>query len=1349
MGKKIADEDMLLNIIINGNEGKSELYKLEDAMKDLNNEASKLERSIQKYESTISKNEKTINKYTSTLAKKKKELEENNRLFVEAGNKVKHYSSIYESLDATTKKSRYGQNMKKQMDEALASWHKLDPVVRSGRNEFFSLTKQVEALNRENDRCSKKLQEETVALEKNKSAANKTANDIKKLRDNLDITTLSIDELNKEITRTNILFRQTDPNTPQWRAYQQQLVALRAQHQKLQNQGRMTQGVLCRAAAGVNKYWNLAVSTIASLVSVFMGLKGAINKFVEFTDVSADVQKTTNLTKDEVKELNEEFKKLDTRSAQNELMGLARIGGKLGIEGKENLLGFARAADKINVALKEDLGGDTGESIRQVGKIVDIFKINEKFGVEQGMLKVGSVINELGMASTANEGYIVEFTKRVAGIAPIANVQVPAVMGLAATLDKFGQTSEVSSTVYSQVMTQMYKKTETYAHLAGMKLKDFANLLKNDANEAFIRVMEGLKGNNAEMEQIVANMGEMGMNGKRAVGVLGVLANNTTTLREQQALANKAFDEGISLTNEFAVKNNNEAAQLAKRRKQLNNLIVDLGEKLYPVLALSTDGFTLFVKTALSLFDFFTKYGKEVVVVTAAIIGYTVAVNASIVADKTKYLWTNNIIASLKKLYAILSVNPWGAFGLMVGAATTYLMLFVEWSGKASKAVKECETEIAKEQFEANRLFEAYSKANEGSRERVDIVKILQDKYGPYIKNLIDEKGNLTDIASAQKVVNEELSKSIALRMKEQAASDITSKYMKKYVSEMDDLRESLTEKVGKDAAGFLMKDVRGFIEGDLIPEDMVKRFDQFGLKWKEWYLDVHDAGKPFRDMNRELAELDEKFGTFISDVVSTNPVTEVQVASSFVQDTGKNDNDNVMPGRNFEIEIIRLKEEYAKKLMTKETYEAKLDALELEHLNYRLANEAKSEEEKLKLRAKIADKTISMNEKMKKAVYGLSDKEMDDIMSVLVNEVENKWTMRDEVSLRELEENRLGFQQKGEDKLTRGQEDLTRNVRRSYGLGETPEQKSAKQKTKDMSISEKYESDIALIQQFEEQGIFVHEEAERLKTEVSKKYNKERLAQVRQGVGAINSLYSAGANIFSMLKDKELAAAGDNEEKKEEIRRKYAKKEQLTAIGQAITSGSLAVMRIWEGVISGNPLVDSIIKGVLTAAQVARTAVEVSTIKSQQFAEGRYPVVGKDDGKLYKANFTDRLTTGIYDRPTLGLFSEKQPELVVDGVTTRKLVMDYPNIYRNILDVSAGRVPRFETGRYPAPVDYTTTTTSSEDLAKNFISVMEANIEMMKVLERKKLGIEWYGRGALNEMIEKDKKYQSGLNVK
>lgn len=44
-------------------------------------------------------------------------------------------------------------------------------------------------------------------------------------------------------------------------------------------------------------------------------------------------------------------------------------------------------------------------AIQQIGKLVDIFHLREQYGIEQSMLKVGSAINEIGMASTAGRGF--------------------------------------------------------------------------------------------------------------------------------------------------------------------------------------------------------------------------------------------------------------------------------------------------------------------------------------------------------------------------------------------------------------------------------------------------------------------------------------------------------------------------------------------------------------------------------------------------------------------------------------------------------------------------------------------------------------------------------------------------------------------------------------------------------------------------------------------------------------------------------------------------------------------------------------------------------------------------------
>jgi len=111
-------------------------------------------------------------------------------------------------------------------------------------------------------------------------------------------------------------------------------------------------------------------------------------------------------------------------------------------------------------------------------------------------------MNALGASGTANEGYMLEFAKRVAGVAPNAGITIDNILGLATTLDELGQTSEVSATAFNQVISNMFKKTADYAHIAGMSLEDFTDLMNKDANEALIMLLQGAKGSKGGFEEM-------------------------------------------------------------------------------------------------------------------------------------------------------------------------------------------------------------------------------------------------------------------------------------------------------------------------------------------------------------------------------------------------------------------------------------------------------------------------------------------------------------------------------------------------------------------------------------------------------------------------------------------------------------------------------------------------------------------------------------------------------------------------------------------------------------------------------------------------------------------------------
>lgn len=348
----------------------------------------------------------------------------------------------------------------------------------------------------------------------------------------------------------------------------------------------------------------------------------AVKVYEQLDDKMADVMKTTGLTKDEVVALDKVLQQIDTRTSREELLDLARVAGQLGIEGAENIAGFVRAADQISVALSEDLGGNVEDSIRQIGKLTDIFHLQEDLGIEKSFLAVGSAINSLGASSTAKEDYLVEFTKRVAGTAPAMGVSIQQALGLGATLDQLGQTAEVSATTYGQVMTKMRKDTDTFARIAGMSVKDFTQLMEKDANEAFIRFLEGL--GSASMTDRVKMLGTLKLEGQRATQVLGVLADNTALLRDQQALSNTEFAKATSLTEEYNTKNESAAAIAEKRRKNMQQAAAEMGEKLFPIWSQALGLGGNLMRALGAILGVVAKYSGVIITLTAAIVAYNV-----------------------------------------------------------------------------------------------------------------------------------------------------------------------------------------------------------------------------------------------------------------------------------------------------------------------------------------------------------------------------------------------------------------------------------------------------------------------------------------------------------------------------------------------------------------------------------------------------------------------------------------------------------------------------------------------------------------------------------------------------
>ncbi len=684
----------------------------------------------------------------------------------------------------------------------------------AGRKEILDTQKSISSLESQLKSLKKAEGDNSAAI----ADTNKKLTDAKakyaELQRQMSLDQKTMSELKSHIKATRAALEKAVPGTDNWNALNTELAISQGRFRELAEQAKNTQNVLSKGWNSFGKL-SIAANNIIQLYSRFSGqIEQARQAWLDYDEALVDAMKTTGLSRDEMEELSEALKKMDTRTAQNELLSLARVGGKLGISAKEDLLEFVSAADKINVALKEDLGGDAEAAIGQIGKLVDIFQLKEKLGLERAMLSVGSAINELGAASTANEGYIVNFTNRLAGIAPNAQISIDKILGLASTLDANAQAAETAATAIGQTITAMFKKTETFAGIAKMPFEEFRDLLNNDVNGALIKVLEGMKGSNGLFD-IVAAMDEMHLNGQRATTVLGALANNIDMLKSQQELANEAFAEGTSLTNEFNTKNESATAVQEKLTKKVTEASVAIGQQLMPAANLALKGTGTFLGLISQLITLFAKYQATIITVTALTALYAAK-------KKIAYLFSAEFRASLLKEVAMLEAsgkantvhavtlkilaggyktagaaakafgkalfaNPVGIIIAGIAALVQGISFFVSKSREATKELRELNkktidttTAFAKAQTEIDRnrksleeLKEAATGAAEGSDERKAAIARINELYGNYLPKLLTEKTTNDELETALKNVNTQLENKIKLQARENAEMDI------------------------------------------------------------------------------------------------------------------------------------------------------------------------------------------------------------------------------------------------------------------------------------------------------------------------------------------------------------------------------------------------------------------------------------------------------------------------------------------------------------------------------------------------------------------------------------------------
>ncbi len=1113
----------------------------------------------------------------------------------------------------------------------------------SARQRLMELDGDMKQIRKE----LKGMKEGTEDYIKKSEELKKVQKEYDALFDKIGIGSLSVKELRNRQKELNTILNQLPGDSPLYKQYKQQLDDINLRMKELKGNAVETKFSLKQLADGFNRYAAISAGLIASLTGVAMTSRKCVDEFAEMQEAQSQVRKYTGMTTEEVNGLNEEFKRMDTRTARDRLNDLAGDAGRLGITAKEGVLEFVDAANMINVALGEDLGED---AVKNIGKLALMFGEDKHLGLRGAMLATGSAINEVAQNSSAAEAYLVEFTARVAGAANQAKVAQGDILGYASVLDQNMQKQEMAATAFQTLMMKMYQDPAKFAKLAGKEVKEFTELIKVDANEAILQFLQTLNGKGG-LDKLAPMFKEMGLDGVRASGVISTMASKIDDIRVAQQLANGAYRDGTSIINEYNVQNTTVQAELDKARKRFKDIRIELGEQLLPVMRYMVTTGSMTVKGLSVLIGSLSDYKGTVAATALAIVGYTIAVNASVLADKLKVLWTGKVVTGLKVMYATLKAHPYAFVASLVGLVVGRLI-----------DLKRSQDSVTESMRAMNRVNETTQKNYDDQSYRVkNLVAVLHNEKManeyrkkclddlreiiPGYNGMLDEEGKLiNDNTDAIKDYLVQLERQIKMKAAEEELEELYRSQRSTQKQLTEDEGAEKQAKTNLNAARFAANS-RASQASTSGAKTLTANLDQGVKTMQTEYNNAAEAVKKTKD---ELQGINEAIET-INKEIAASIVASKEVVE--VEETGGGGGGGL--GDEEKKKLLKAKEEELKKTMnleqnaskeaffnkkkTEEEYNAELYKSEIKFLLSKRALFEKFGEDTSEIQGQIYDKMISEADRLAKAQKDADKKAMDgDLKGLdstyeadklalkqqyLNGEIKTEKEFQDKMKELEVDylHSRIQIQEKyGEDTTkTAGQ-----LADKELEIAKDSKEKQKKAQEKAIEKTVKLDDKLDILKAMYDADLINYEEYEKAKKDITDKYEKSRtdttkaslevFAKAAQATGdVVNAMMDREISKIALRYDKEIKAAkkaGKDttklEESKEEeinaIRRKYADKQFMAAVLQVTATTAVTAMEAYKA-MAGIPVVGPALGAIASAAAIASGAAQIQVAKQQR----------------------------------------------------------------------------------------------------------------------------------------------------
>lgn len=1045
------------------------------------------------------------------------------------------------------------------------------------RQQMIELEGQMRSANRELKNIKKQFGENSAEYRAQQDVIRKLKQQYDDLFNEIGIGHLSLKELTNRQRELNAILRNLDPSLPEWKQYNEQLKQVNARIKELRGTATETGLSIGKLADGFNRYAAIGASAIATLTGMTLTMRKCVDEYATMEEAESQVIKYTGMTTEEVKQLNEEFKAMDTRTPREELNRLAGEAGKLGITGVQQVREFVEAADMINVALGEDLGED---AVNQIGKLSQMFG-DESRSLKENMLAIGSAVNQVAQSTSASEPYLVSFTARMGGVGKQANMAVTDIMGFASALDQNMLRSEMASTALSGLIMRIYQEPAKYAQLAGMEVEQFTELVKTDVNEAVMSFLSALN-RMGGMAQMAPVLKEMQLSGAEAASVISTLAGNVDLVRKEQENANRAFTEGTSIVNEYGVQNNTVQARLEKLQNDFKNVRVELGERLLPVMRYMISTGSLTVKGLMAVTEFLMEYKSVILTTVTAIAAYTAVVKAHTIATKGMELATKAATVATRVFNTVTKASPWGLIISGVTAVVSYFAFFRDETDKTTASQRELNAELDKTQETLNRIGDVKTQAEN--------IQFLNPKQRQQLK------------ADAQREIDE--------------LDNIISQGMIANKQWYDAEKKSLMQQAGDNE--ILQKSYLRGLEHDLLERmQVIEGYIEEKKKLQQIVSSIPDApvdtGKG--DPNEALKALDERFKAELQ--AQQNAAKERKLEQI------RENEDSATIEREYNDALFKAEMEFLqKKKAALETYGQ--DTAEIQGQIY---DKMIAEANRLYEAQQAED--AATRQAAFDAVDADADAQKRAAKQAYINgELQNEQAYRDR--LLEIERDYLQARKAllagyGEDTTEVDDQLLNLDVSQKQSGDRQAERdkRTARQEGfQDIREATTFDEKNAILQRMYDQDLINYEEYQQEKTRLAEEQEEQRAEIAQAAMNTVSQAAGAASQLISAMQDaelsrvqrkydKEIAAArkaGKDTSKLEEekeaamnaVKKKYADKQFAANVLQVTASTAVAAMNAYSAMAS-IPIVGPALGAAAAAAAIVAGAAQIAVAKQQR----------------------------------------------------------------------------------------------------------------------------------------------------